>query len=284
MLQLSSMTPTPGSDFNLRLQTNEMIERERLAALLAAIENAVRQNLHSGSRAYLLVGAVRAGSVDIALALGGIAATVIVGLPPCLVALKQLARDRRPEPNAFAVALADVMAFDATNRVDFIHKGKVVTIERNEVPFVQRIAFGRDIQEERPQAIRPEELQPQDESSEPDRGVEDEDQDWVPTLEAGDHPPREARAAPSGYFNSLTLAGEFETVRNRSGASELRFVPHDTSFAPYFLVSSNAYEVEPTQHVAYTVTGNIAVDPEGVATIEVLEITPPGDTFLTLRS
>lgn len=278
------MIPAPDSDFRLRLETNEMVERERFTALLASIEDALRRHRAIGRGAFLLVGGVRAGSVEIALAVGGIGATIIMALPSFLVDLKQLARDRRAEPNPFAVALADVMAFDGASRAGFVYKDKTVTIEKSEVPFVQKIAFGHAIRSDRQQAIRPEEIGGEDEPPEVDRGVEDEDQDWVPTLEAGDHPPREARAAPSGYLNSLTLVGQFERERVAGGKQELRFVPRDPTFASSFLVTSNAYDSEPDEYTVYEVTGNITVDADEAATIEILAIHPPQDDFLTLKT
>lgn len=278
------MIPVPDSDFRLRLETNEMVERERFTNLLASIEDALRRHRAIGRGAFLLVGGVRAGSVEIALAVGGIGATIIMALPSFLVDLRQLARDRRAEPNPFAVALADVMAFDGASRADFVYKEKTVTIEKHEVPFVQKIAFGHAIRNDRQQAIRPEELQADEGPADPERGVEDEDQDWVPTLEAGDHPPREARAAPSGYMSSLTMIGQFERSGLAGGGSELRFVPQDTTFATSFLVTSNAYDTAPDEDTAYEVTGNITIDSDETATIEILAIHPPQDDFLTLKS
>lgn len=277
------MIPAPDTDFLLRIDTNEMIERERFTALLASIEEVLRRHRAGGPRAYLLVGAVRHGSVEIVLAVGGIAATVIMALPSFLVDLKQLARDRKAEPNGFALALADVMAFDGASRADFVYKDKTVTIKKSEVPFVQKIAFGHAIRSDRQQAIRPEELQSEEHETERPGHVEDEDQDWVPTLEAVDHPPREARAAPSGYFTSLTLLGQFERVRGRAG-SELRFIPRDPTIAPSFLVTSNDYDSAPDEDTDYEVTGNISVDGDATATIEVLAIHPPQDDFLTLKT
>lgn len=282
-LTLPAMIPAPDTDFLLRIDTNEMIERERFTALLASIEEVLRRHRAGGPRAYLLVGAVRHGSVEIVLAVGGIAATVIMALPSFLVDLKQLARDRKAEPNGFALALADVMAFDGASRADFVYKDKTVTIKKSEVPFVQKIAFGHAIRSDRQQAIRPEELQSEEHETERPGHVEDEDQDWVPTLEAGDHPPREARAAPSGYFTSLTLLGQFERVRGGAG-SELRFIPRDPTIAPSFLVTSNDYDSAPDEDTDYEVTGNISVEGDATATIEVLAIHPPQDDFLTLKT
>lgn len=278
------MIPAPDSDFLLRIDTNEMIERERFTALLAAIEDALRRHRAGGSRAYLLIGAVRHGSVAIALAVGGIATSVIMALPSFLVDLKQLARDRKSEPNPFAVALADVMAFDGASRANFVYKDKTVTIQKSEVPFVQKIAFGHAIRSDRQQAIRPEELQAEEPTAGTAGPIEDEDQNWVPTLEAGDHPPREARAAPSGYLSSLTLIGQFERNREAGGHTELRFVPRDPSFASSFVVTSNSYDADPDEYTDYEVTGNITVDGEAPATIEILAIHPPEDDFLTLKT
>jgi len=142
--------------------------------------------------------------------------------------------------------LADVVAFDGAGRAHFVYKDKTVTIQKSEVPFVQKIAFGHAIRSDRQQAIRPEELQ----VVEPDTGysapIEDEDQDWVPTVEAGDHPPREARALPSGHLSSLTLSGQFERARASGGGSELRFVPRDPTVASSFVVTSNSYDATRT--------------------------------------
>ncbi|HEY0112200.1 MAG TPA: hypothetical protein VGB59_03500 [Allosphingosinicella sp.] len=278
------MIPTPGSEFLLRLETNEMIERERLAALLSQIEDVIRGSLPGGSRAYLLIGAFRRGSIELFLGIGAIATTVVMQLPSFLVDLKKLASDRRAEPNPFAVALADVMAFDGTSSVDFVHKDKTVTIHKSEVPFVQRLSFGRDLANNRAQAIRPEELQPREEADPENGQVEDEDQDWVPTLEAQDHPPREARAAQSGYISSITMVGEFEKAREHDGSTEIRFVPRDSTFAPYFVVTSNAYGDDPAEFVLYEVTGNVTIDGDGPGSIEVLDVLPPGDALLTLRT
>lgn len=273
------MTPAPDTEFLLHIDTNEMIERERFTALLAAIEEALRRYPAGGRQAYLLVGGVRYGSVDTALAVGGL----ILAVPGFIVALKQLAGDRKPEPNGFAVALADVMAFDGASQASFVHKDKTVTVHKSEVPFVQKIAFGYPVRGDRQQAIRPEELQA-DEAEEPISSVEDEDQDWVPTLEAGDHPPREARASPSGYFNFLTMIGQFERASATGGGSELRFVPRDPTFATSFVVTSNAYDTAPDEYTDYEVTGNITVDGDEAATIEILAIHPPQDDFLTLKT
>lgn len=278
------MIPAPDSEFLLRLETNEMIERERFTSLLSAIEDAIRRNRSTGPDAYLLVGAIRRGSVEVVLAIGGLVTTVVMTLPSFLVDLKQLARDRRTEPNQFAVAIADVMAFDGTSRVDFVYRDKTVTIHKSEVPFVQRIAFGREIRTDRQQTIRPEELQA-DENAEPQEGqVEDEDQDWVPTLEARDAPPRESGEGPSGYVTSISLVGEFENIERNDGSREVRFVPRDSTLAPYFVVTSNAYEAEPMEMVQYQVMGNVTLEGDGPGTIEVMSIAPPDDALLTFRS
>ena len=52
------MTPAPNCEFLLRIDTNEMIERERFTALLASIETALRR-YPGGLQDYLLVGGVR---------------------------------------------------------------------------------------------------------------------------------------------------------------------------------------------------------------------------------
>ena len=278
------MVPAPDTEFLLRLETNEMVERERFTALLAAIEDVVRRHRFGGPEAYLLVGAVRRGSIEVAIAIGGLITTIALMLPSFLVDLKKLSGDGRAEPNPFAVALADVMAFDGTSRVDLVHKEKVVTIRRSEVPFVQKIAFGHAIRAERQRAIRPEELRMNEEPMPEGGQVEDEDQDWVETLEASDHPPREVRAGPAGYVTSLTLVGEFEAARGRDGSAETRFVPRDTTLAPYFTVAGDAYGAGCEQGVQYEVTGNVSIDGDGPGTIEVLHVMPPGDALLTLRT
>lgn len=278
------MIPIPDTEILFRLDTNEMVERVRLTALLAAIEDALRRHRAGGPNAYLLVGAVRHGSLEIILGLGAIAIPAVLQLPSFLVDLKQLARDRRAEPNPFAVALADVMAFDGASRADFVHKDKMVTISKSEVPFVQKIVFGHAIRTDRQQALRPEELLPVEDEIQLDRAIEDEDQDWVPTLEAGDHPPREARATPSGYVNSVTMIGQFERDRGVGSVTDLRFVPQDPILATSFVVTTNAYDVEPDEYTDYEVTGNAAIEADGTSTIEILAIHPPQNNFLTLKS
>ena len=280
------MVPDPDTTFLIRLHTNEMIERERLAALLAAIEAELRRHQFAGAEAILLVGAVRRGSVEVMLGIVGAAAGVfsmLLAIPGFLVGLKQLAADPKAEPNDFAVAIGEVMALDGAARVTLVHRDKVVTIHRDEVPFVQRIALDDQRRSTRATHLSLGGVLPEEQG--PDEGlVEDEERDWVPMLEASDHPPRETASEPTGQVNSLTLVGEFENFQRQDGSSEARFVPRDAMLAPYFIVTSRAYDAEPMEFVQYQVVGNVAMDGDGPATIELLSIAPPDDALLTLKT
>ncbi|RUN76494.1 hypothetical protein EJC47_11015 [Sphingomonas sp. TF3] len=278
------MITDPNTTFVVRLDTNEMIERERFAALLAAIEEQVRADGFAGPDAVLAVGAVDRGSVEVTVAIvSGVAATLLA-IPGFLVALKDLSRQRGRDPNPFAVAVGEVMALDGVMRIDLRHRDTLVTISRDEVPFVQRIAFGSDLAPEHPRTLpqaMPAEI---DEEDDLDRVTEDEDQDWVPLLKASDEPPREASEGPSGQVSSLQLVGEFEHHDMPDGTRELRFVPRDTTFAHYFIVVSNTYEAEPMEMVQYQVTGNVTLDAGSPGQIEIVSIAPPDDAMITLRT
>lgn len=278
------MITDPNTTFIVRLDTNEMIERERFAALLANIEEQVRADGFAGPDAVLAIGAVDRGSVEVTVAIvSGVLATVLA-IPGFLVALKQLAQERGREPNGFAVALGEVMALDGVMKVDLRHRDTAVTIRRDEVPFVQRIALGRDLAPEH-RRIMSEPLTPEvDEEDDLDRLVEDEDQAWVPMLKAGDAPPREAHEGPSGQVAGLQLVGEFERHELPNGSYEMRFVPRDATFAPYFVVTSYTYDAEPMEMVQYRVIGNVTLDAGEPGQIEVITISPPDDALLTLRS
>lgn len=278
------MIADPNTTFVVRLDTNEMIERERFAALLATIEDQVRAQGFAGPNATLAIGAVNRGSVEITVAIVGTLVATVLAIPGFLIGLKQLAGERGREPNDFAVALAEVMAFDGVTRLDFRHRDTVVTIQRDEVPFVQRIALGRDLTLD-PKRIALEQAPDEvDEEGSLDRVTEDEDQDWVPLLNASDAPPREVQEGPSGQVAGLQLIGEFERHDLPNGSQETRFVPRDATFAHYFVVTSFAYDAEPMEMVQYQVVGNVTLDPESQAQIEVLTISPPDDALLTLRT
>lgn len=278
------MIAGPNSRFVIRLDSNEMIERERFAALLAAIENQVRTVGFAGPQAVLAIGAVDHGSIEVTVAIVGSVAATLLAIPGFLVALRQLAQERGREPNDFAVALAEVMALDGVMTVDLKHRETNITIRRDEVPFVQRIARGGDLAREHPRiAIEPLATEV-DEEDDLDRVVEDEDQDWVPVLKAGDAPPREAYQGPSGQLAGVPLIGEFEMVELPNGDHEMRFLPRDTTLAPYFVVTSNAYDPDPIEFVQYQVVGNVTLEAGSPGLLEIVTISPPDDTFLSFRS
>ncbi len=59
------MIPHPDTTFTLRLDTNEMIERERFADILTVVEQEIRRDGFAGQQAILVVGGVKRGSVEI---------------------------------------------------------------------------------------------------------------------------------------------------------------------------------------------------------------------------
>ncbi len=276
------MIPSSDAVIAIRLETNELIERERFSAFLAAIEEAIRNNEAGGPGAILLVGGVRHGSVELVVSIAGTVMATALAVPGFLVALKELSKDKRAEPNTFATSLGEIMVGDAVQVVEFRHKDKLVSIRRDEVPYVGVLGFDEpwisaaSLASTEPLPVEMSELD--------DESTEDEDQDWVPTLEASDAPPREAAAGPSGSVAGLTLAGEFVSHDGPGRAKELRFVPHDPTLADYFVVASAVYDAEPMLGVPYHVTGNITLDPDRPAIIEVLSILPQGDSFIVLRT
>lgn len=70
------MIPHPDTAFSLRLNTNEMVERERFTTLLSVIEDEIRSSGFAGRHAFLVIGGVSHGSVDVLLAIAGFASTV----------------------------------------------------------------------------------------------------------------------------------------------------------------------------------------------------------------
>jgi hypothetical protein len=68
------------------------------------------------------------------------------------------------------------------------------------------------------------------------------------------------------------------------GTTEMRFVPVDRTFAPYFIITSKAYEPNPAEMVQYQVVGNNNIDANGPATIDVLSIAWPDDALITFRT
>ncbi|WP_267386156.1 hypothetical protein [Sphingomonas sp. GC_Shp_3] len=278
------MIPIPHLSFDLHIDTNEMIERGRLAALLEAIENEVRNRGFAGPHAVLLVGAIHHGSVELRLGVAGVAVgglSALMAVPAFLISLKDMTRDPSPQPNAVAATIAEVMSGDGAQKVEFRYGDKVVTIKRDDVPYYKRIKSDMPGYEA---ASLMDHDRFADHDDDDDRShVDDEDQDWLPDLRASDHPPREVAEAPVGQIAALRLVGEFERIERKNGNVEWRFVPRDRTLSQYFIVTSHAYDPEPMEMAEYEVIGNITLDGDGPGRIEVLSIMPPGDALLTLR-
>ena len=280
------MIPDPDTVFMLRLETNEMVERERFANLLAVIEQEIRNSDFAGQHAILVVGGVRQGSVEIILGIASLTVAVgsfAIAIPNFLISLKQMSRDKDRDPNSFAVAIGEVMALDGVNKAEFKHKDVAVSILREEVPFARSLQISPP-RVEAASAIN--EVEQFEESMNEDSPVyvEDEDQDWLPTLEAKESPPRDANAAVNGYLNSLAMVGEFEKFEKSNGQISLRFVPGESTIAPFFEVTSNKYQQEPEESVEYNIIGNVSLDGTGEATLEILSISRSDDETLPLRT
>jgi hypothetical protein len=284
MVQLAHVIPIPHLNFDLHIDTNEMIERGRLAALLEAIENEVRNRGFAGPHAVLLVGAIHHGSVELRLGIAGVVVggvSALMAVPAFLISLKDMTRDPSPQPNAVAATIAEVMSGDGAQKVEFRYGDKVVTIKRDDVPYYKRIKSDMPGYEA---ASLMDHDRFADHDDDDDRShVEDEDQDWLPDLRASDHPPREVAEAPIGQIAALRLVGEFERIERKNGNVEWRFVPRDRTLSQYFIVTSHDYDPEPMEMAEYEVIGNITLDGDGPGRIEVLSIMPPGDALLTLR-
>lgn len=278
------MIPDDDAIFLARLVTNEMVERERFTTFLAAIESELRLREFAGPNAILLIGALNHGSLEVVLGVVGAAGgalSAIFAIPNFLIGLKKLAADDEDEPNPFALTLGEIMALDGAARLDLVYKGKVMSIHRDDVPYFRRIA-PRKSPSSNTQTATSEPIEYESKAEE-DIGIEDEDRDWVPMLEARDHSPREARERPTGELNSLAMVGEFTRPKTRNGEGQLRFLPRESILAPYFVVISHAYDDEPQEAVQYDVVGNISLSADGPATIEILSISPP-EPMLPLRN